>query len=138
MPHRATSVRTRTRARALRGTTTDAEKRLWFRLRAHRLNGASFRRQFPIGFYIVDFVCLEARLILELDGGQHADSQRDKVRDTWLKSQNFAILRFWNHDVLRNTDGVIEQIVLALNTRLPPSPTLPRKGGGSSVVPVER
>jgi very-short-patch-repair endonuclease len=131
MPHRVIAKRTRTNARSLRGSMTEAEKRIWFRLRAHRLNGASFRRQFPIGPKIVDFVCLDARLIVEIDGGQHSDSQHDKARDTWLVSQQFTVLRFWNNDVLSNTDGVIERIVEALNASSPPSLTLPRKGGGN-------
>ena len=117
---------------------TEAEKRIWFHIRAHRLNGASFRRQFPIGAYIVDFVCFEGRLIVEIDGGQHAESQRDKARETWLQSQGFVVLRFWNNDVLANTEGVIEKINEALNTSSPPSPTLPRKGGGNSALPEAR
>src|SRR6266478_1697173 len=131
MPHRAIPVRNRSNARSLRSTMTEAEKRIWFRLRAHRLNGASFRRQEPIGTYIVDFVCFDARLIVEIDGGQHADSQRDKVREQWLELQGFSVLRFWNHDVLANTDGVIERIDEALRAASPPSLTLPRKGGGN-------
>ncbi len=137
MPHRAIPVRNRSRAKSLRSTMTEAEKRIWFRLRPHRLNGASFRRQFPVGTYIADFVCLEARLIIEIDGGQHADSQRDKIRDAWLQSQDFNVLRFWNHDVLKNTEGVIKQISEALTASLPPSLTLPRKGGGNRAVPGE-
>ena len=99
---------------------TEAEKRIWFRLRGHRLNGTSFRRQFSTGSYIVDFVCLEARLIVEIDGGEHAESSRDKVREAWLKSQDFVVLRFWNNDVLRNTEGVMEQIARTLQGHPPP------------------
>jgi very-short-patch-repair endonuclease len=117
---------------------TDAEKRIWYHLRAHRLNGASFRRQVPVGAYIVDFVCLDARLIVEIDGGQHADSRNDRARDLWLCSQRFVVLRFWNHDVLANTKGVVEQINQALSTSLPPSLTLSRKGGGNSALPEAR
>jgi very-short-patch-repair endonuclease len=117
---------------------TEAEKRIWFRLRAHRTDGASFRRQFPIGAYVVDFACLDARLIVEIDGGQHVESQHDKVRDAWLRSQDFMVLRFWNNDVLKNTDGVIERINEVLNAPLPPSLTLPRKGGGNSALPEVR
>ena len=109
---------------------TEAERRIWYRLRAHRFCNASFRRQFPIGAYVVDFVCLEARLIIEIDGGQHAESQRDHARDAWLKSQGFEILRFWNNDVLANFNGVLESIADALNAKSPPSLALPRKGGG--------
>lgn len=107
---------------------TDAELRLWQRLRAHRLEGVSFRRQVPIGSYIVDFVCLAEKLIIEVDGGQHG-SPHDDVRDTWLRSQGFSILRFWNNDVLSNLDGVLEKILETVR-RSPPSLTLPRKGGG--------
>ena len=118
MPHRKIPIPNRSHARSLRSTMTEAEKRIWFHLRAHRLNGASFRRQFPIGTYIVDFVCFDARLIVEIDGGQHAESQRDKMRETWFQSQGFAVLRFWNHDVLANTDGVIEKIKIRLHGKL--------------------
>jgi very-short-patch-repair endonuclease len=117
---------------------TEAEKRIWFRLRAHRLNGASFRRQFPVGAYIVDFDCLDGRLIVEIDGGQHAESRRDKVRDAWLQTQRFVVLRFWSNNVLANTDGVLEKIAEALTASLPPSLTLPRKGGGNSALPEAR
>ncbi len=131
MPHRTIPVRNRSNARSLRNTMTEAEKRIWFRLRAHRLNGASLRRQIPVGTYIVDFVCFDARLIVEIDGGQHADNPRGQVRDAWLASQGFTVLRFWNNDVLANTDGVIEKID-ELRASSPPSLTLPRKGGGNS------
>ena len=138
MPHRTIPIRNRSRARSLRSTMTEAEKRIWFRLRAHRLNGASFRRQFPVGFHIVDFICLEARLIVEIDGGQRAASTRDKIRDAWLRSQDFAVLRFWNNDVLANTEGVIEKIHEALTASSPPSLTLPSKGGGNSALSEAR
>ncbi len=136
MSHRAVPARSRSRARSLRSSMTEAEKRIWFRLRAHRLNGASFRRQFPIGSYIVDFACLEARVVVEIDGGQHADSHRDQARDAWLQSRGFVVLRFWNNDVLSNTDGVLARIAEALRLS-PPSLTLPRKGGGNPTVPAE-
>ena len=82
---------------------TDAETKIWQRLRAHRLSGFSFRRQFPVGSYVVDFVCLDARLIIEIDGGQHESDQAayDAKRDTWLRGEGFRILRFWNNDVLK-------------------------------------
>ncbi|MDO9412699.1 MAG: DUF559 domain-containing protein [Pseudolabrys sp.] len=110
---------------------TDAEARIWFHIRAHRLDGASFRRQVPIGSYIVDFACMERRLIVEIDGGQHADSAHDAKRDAWLKAQGFCIKRYWNNDVLTNTNGVLEDIAHALTLSTPPSLTLPRKGGGN-------
>ena len=113
---------------------TAAERRIWTRLRAHRLQGLSFRRQFPIGSYIVDFICPEARLIIEIDGGQHAliEANRDRMRDAWLREQGFVVLRFWNNEVLTNLTGVLERIAETLNQPLPPSLTLPRKGGGDT------
>jgi len=116
---------------------TNAERRIWHRLRAHRFGGLSFRRQFPIGNYVVDFACLEARLVVEIDGGQHSESKRDATRDAWLHSQGFSVLRFWNNDVLSNTDGVLEQIAQAV-ANAPPSLTLPRKGGGNAPSKVQR
>lgn len=98
------------RARALRQAMTDAEKALWRRLRHDQL-GVRFRPQHPIGPYIADFVCRPVRLIVEVDGGQHAvDSRRDQSRDTWLKEQGFTVLRFWNHEVLGDTDAVVNSI----------------------------
>jgi len=123
-----TDINTR-RARALRNNLTDTERRLWSRLKRKQIHGHKFRRQFPVGPYIVDFVCLEARLIIEVDGGQHAEQkQGDEIRDQWLSSQNFHVLRFWNNEVLSQTDAVIDTIVQALNNT--PTPSLPRKGGG--------
>ena len=115
-------------AKTLRGTMTDAERRLWYRRRAHRFDGHKFKRQVPIGPYVVDLACLGRKLIIEVDGGQHADNANDKVRDDYLGDEGFAILRFWNNDVLQNTDGVLEMIHSALKTpspgslRAPPSP----------------
>jgi len=87
--------------------------------------GVKFRRQGVIGSYIVDFVCFEKRVIIEVDGGQHADSEDDKVREQWLKGQGFEILRFWNDDVFANREGVLQKIIKAINT---PSLTLPTRG----------
>src|SRR6185437_7190696 len=92
----------RSRARAMRRTPTDAELRLWRLLRDRRLNGIKFLRQVPIGPYIVDFLCVGAKLIVEADGSQHAECNRDKVRDAYLASQGWRVLRFWNNEVLRN------------------------------------
>ncbi len=117
------------RARKLRTNSTDAELRLWQYLRANRLNGHKFKRQQPLGSYIVDFVCFEARLIIEADGAQHADQQDyDKARDYWLKNQGFHVLRFWNNDVLENTEGVLQMIVAHLLPSPQPSPV---KGEGA-------
>lgn len=103
------------RARAFRRASTDAEKRLWRHLRDRKLAGAKFRRQVPFGPYVADFVCLEARLIVEVDGGQHADSERDAARTRFLESQGFRVLRFWNSDVLANVEGVVGLIEQALS-----------------------
>jgi len=99
------------RARELRKKMTDTERFVWGRLRSRRFVGYKFRRQMPIGRYIVDFVCLERRLILELDGGQHAEQkQYDEQRTSWLQRQSFDVLRFWDHEVLREWDAVEEVI----------------------------
>jgi very-short-patch-repair endonuclease len=110
-------------ARSLRQQMTDAERRLWRHLRAHRLEGAKFRRQWPLGRYVVDFICLPAKLVVEVDGGQHADSESDRIRDGWLEAQGYRVLRFWNNEVLQETDAVLERIVEWLD--VPPSPPLP-------------
>jgi very-short-patch-repair endonuclease len=93
---------------------TDAEHVLWRLLRDRRLEGWRFRRQEPLGGYIVDFICFEARLVIEVDGGQHAESERDKKRDTDLQARGFSVLRLWNNDVLSNRDGVHRTITEAL------------------------
>jgi len=90
---------------------TDAEQALWHMLRQRQINGLRFRRQVPIDRYIVDFACLEARLVIEVDGGQHSESQSDKVRDAYLHSQGFRVLRLWNNDVLSNREGVHRTIM---------------------------
>ena len=112
---------------------TKAEGRIWSRLRAHRFQSYSFRRQFPIGPYVADFVCPEARLIIEIDGGQHAstEAKRDERRDAWLRSQGFVISRYWNNDVLTNLTGVLEDIAEALRKLSPPPPNKPPQGGGA-------
>jgi very-short-patch-repair endonuclease len=107
-------------AKKSRISMTDAEWRLWYRLRAHRFEGHKFKRQVPIGRYVVDFACLHRKLVVEVDGGQHAESPSDRQRDDWLRANGFHVLRFWNHDVLGNTDGVLEMILSALAQR--PSP----------------
>ncbi len=96
-------------AKSLRKRMTDAEVKLWNYLR-RKQPGAKFRRQCPIGKYIVDFISFDAGVIVEVDGGQHADSESDKVRDEWLASQGFKVLRFWDNDVLKKIEAVIEAI----------------------------
>ncbi|MCK0538695.1 endonuclease domain-containing protein [Alcanivorax quisquiliarum] len=103
-------------AKELRTNMTDAEHLLWRHLRACRLNQQKFRRQQPIGRYIVDFVNFKARLIIEADGGQHNESATDQKRDSWLQSQGFQILRFWNNDILQNTEAVLQTIWNTLET----------------------
>jgi len=105
----------RAQAKQLRSTMTDAERRLWYRLRAHRFGGLKFKRQAPIGPYIVDFICFECKLIIELDGGQHSDNANDSRRDAWLTSEGYRVMRFWNNDVLKRTNAVLELIAQAVS-----------------------
>jgi very-short-patch-repair endonuclease len=105
-------------ARRLRRDQTDAERKLWSRLRDRRLFGARFRRQHPIGIFIADFCCTEAKLVIELDGGQHALRLRDdQVRTKYLESQGYVVIRFWDNDVLTNMEGVLHRIVEALGVK---------------------
>ncbi|MBI4054420.1 MAG: endonuclease domain-containing protein [Candidatus Doudnabacteria bacterium] len=98
-------------ARQLRNNMTDAEKMLWYFLRFKNLNSYKFRRQQPIGKYVVDFVCFQNKLIIEIDGGQHVENkQQDMIRDRWLEKQGFKVLRFWNNEVLENRDEVVVKI----------------------------
>lgn len=106
-------------SRAMRKEPSEAEKKLWYRLRQKQLAGAKFRRQHPIGSCIVDFVCVEHGLIVELDGSQHAEQESyDQRRDAYLRQQGYRISRFWNTDVMRNIEGVLEMIVKALESPL--------------------
>jgi len=98
-------------AKQLRRNATDAENLLWHKLRNRQMNGHKFRRQQPLGTYIVDFVCHELRLVVELDGGQHAvDTERDQTRDAHLRAQGYTVLRFWNNEVFENFEGVLTTI----------------------------
>src|SRR6202167_1298090 len=97
-------------ARELRSRMTDAERKLWFALKDRRFAAFKFRRQVTVGPYIADFLCFEKRLIVEVDGGQHADSVRDAERDNWLAQNKFQLLRFWNNDVLQNLEGVLTSL----------------------------
>ncbi|MFD2057802.1 endonuclease domain-containing protein [Mesorhizobium calcicola] len=115
MGHDLVSSRQRRNAKSMRRVMTDAELKLWNELRAHRLMGLSFRRQVPIGLYIVDFACSDKKLIVEVDGSQHADAEhveRDVERSAYLKSSGWTILRFWNDDVIRDIDNVCQHIVI--------------------------
>jgi len=125
------------RARRLRLDTTDAERTLWQGLRYKQL-GARFRRQYPIPPYVVDFACVEARLIVEADGSQHALPGADVARDRSLSEAGWRVLRFWDNDILQNRTGVLQMIAEALASPAPskrmepkaaPTPTLPRRRG---------
>ncbi len=119
------------KARALRKNMTDAERRLWRQLRQRQLGGFKFRRQLPLGPYIVDFICLEARLIIELDGGQHQEQEAyDQARDEWLQRSGYRVLRFWNNEVFENMEGVLQRIDGELGGGLdvPPHPVPPPQG----------
>ena len=101
--------------RKLRGTQTDAERKLWFALRDRRLGGFKFVRQEAVGPFIVDFICRERKLVIEVDGGQHAESAKDAARDAQLAREGYRVMRFWNNDVLANREGVLVTILDALN-----------------------
>jgi very-short-patch-repair endonuclease len=137
MPHAAVSEQQRHRAKHLRRAMTRAEILLWRYLKAHHLDGISFRRQAPMGRYMVDFVCHSACLVVELDGETHdfhARQRHDAVRDAWLASRGYHVLRFTNEDVLSALEGVLTVIRETAAARIrstPPSLSLPRKGGGN-------
>ena len=107
-------------AKAMRKDLTPWELQLWLRLKGQQLGGHKFRRQQPIGKYIVDFLNIKNKLVVELDGSQHADSAADKVRDAYLKKEGYRVLRFWNNEVNANMDGVLTAILSALETYPPP------------------
>lgn len=110
-------------ARTLRYEMTDAERKLWRSLRSKQVGGFRFRRQHVLGAYIVDFVCLEARLIIEVDGGQHAERKEyDQQRTVWLEQQGFQVLRFWNNEILQNVEAVLIVIGQALGLSACPVP----------------
>ncbi len=128
-------------ARKLRKNMTDAERRLWSRLRGEQFGGFKFRRQAPIGSFIVDFVCFERKVVIELDGGQHRlVSEQDEARTDWLNSQGFRVLRYWNHEVFEDLDSILEATWLALKTAPgeevshweTPHPNPPPQGGRGS------
>ena len=119
--------RARVRARELRSASTDAELLLWSKLRARQLAGLKFRRQRPIGPYFADFACVELALVIELDGGQHGEpsaSAHDTQREHAMRALGFTTLRFWDNEVLTQTDAVVERILLTAQTL---TPTLSRK-----------
>ncbi|MGH8428323.1 MAG: endonuclease domain-containing protein [Gammaproteobacteria bacterium] len=126
-------------AKSLRRNSSDAEKRLWRQLRDRQLEGYKFRRQIPLGIYVADFVCFEARLVVEVDGGQH-DMRRDhdEYRTVWLNAQGFKVLRFWNNEVLSASDAVLEIIRRELVDNPSPLPSPTRGEGIDDVLHSER
>jgi very-short-patch-repair endonuclease len=120
-------------AKRLRREMTDAERVLWREVRAHSFAGFKFKRQEPLESFVVDFICYEAKLIIEIDGGQHADKKEaDEGRTRWLESRGYRVLRFWNNDVLKNIEGVMQEIEKYLPRNSSPSPLpLPRGERGS-------
>ena len=116
------------RSKRLRSAATDAERRLWSRLRNRQIGDGKFVRQAPIGRFVVDFVCRERQLVIEVDGGQHNGSIADRVRDEFLRSRRYRVLRFWDNDVLTNTIGVCEAINTALAETPPHPDPLPASG----------
>ena len=122
------SLKLRNRARQLRRQQTDVETKLWIRLRDRQLCGAKFRRQHPIGPYIVDFCCPDRGLVVELDGGQHAEQTlADQARTRFLEADGYRVVRFWDHEVLDRMDTILEEIVRLLSN---PHPSLSLKGRG--------
>ena len=111
---------------------TEAERKLWSALRSKQINFHKFRRQHPYGKYVLDFVCLDAQLVIEVDGGQHLENiEHDENRTLWLKQQGFRVLRFWNNEVLNNLDAVLAVIWRVLHTDIqPPSQPSPFQGEG--------
>jgi very-short-patch-repair endonuclease len=125
MPTNKSAGIARLRARQLRRTTTDAEKRLWQQLRRFEIDGSHFRRQVPIGPYIADFACMAAHLVIEIDGSQHAEDKKqqyDELRTRWLAKEGYRVLRFWNNDITRNMVGVKETIYTAIYGSLAAAP----------------
>ncbi|NEJ70692.1 DUF559 domain-containing protein [Rhizobium phaseoli] len=122
MPHAPIPPQRRANARRMRKALTDAELKLWNALRAHRLMGLSFRRQMPIAGYIVDFACPTHRLIVEIDGSQHAlasNASYDDIRARRLQTYGWTVLRFWNDDILRDIDNVCTHIIRTIGKDLP-------------------
>ena len=114
-------------AQNLRNNATDAERHLWRQLSGRKLGGYKFSRQIPVGRFVCDFMCREARVVVELDGGQHGqDEARDAYRSEYIEGEGYQVLRFWNNDVLGNTDGVLAAILRTLETAHP----LPPPAGG--------
>jgi len=136
MPHTTIAKRTREHAQRMRRAPTDAEHRMWHILRTLKPLGMHFRRQAPIGAYVADFAWYEGKLVIEIDGSQHAERQQayDLQRTAWLESQGYRVLRFWNNDVLKTPRSVGEAILATHAETKTPPPTPPHKGEGSAPV----
>jgi len=131
MEHQAT-LTARTNAKALRVGMTDGERRLWSRLRSEQL-GVKFRRQHPLGSYVLDFACLDLKLGVEIEGSQHLDQvPYDARRQRFLAAQGFRVLRFWTNEVLAQTDAVVMQIQDEIGALMPPPQPSPSGGGSNS------
>ena len=116
-------------ARTLRKSMTDAERRLWSLLRDRQLGGYKFRRQHPLGSYVLDFACVDQQLAVEVDGGQHAvDVAKDEARTAYLEVRGYRVIRFWNNDVLERIEGVVSEIERTLETCPPPTPPINGRG----------
>jgi very-short-patch-repair endonuclease len=116
-------------ARALRRELTAAERKLWYRLRRKQLEGFRFRRQVPCGPYIADFLCVGARLVVEVDGSQHGEATADVQRDAWFRAQGYRVLRYWNNDVMERTEEVLAAIMAVLSAPHPAFGHLPPQAG---------
>ena len=117
MPYRTPPDTHRKFARAMRNDSTRAENLLWQQLRSRQMEGAKFRRQIPLDGYILDFVCFEEKLIIEVDGGPHAESRRDLLRDAHFREQGFRVMRFWNEEIETGLDFVCRSILATLRDR---------------------
>ena len=116
------------RAQQLRNNATDAERLLWRHLSRRQLDGFKFSRQMPIGPFVCDFLCRERSLVVEVDGGQHAENARDEARTACIRSEGFRVIRFWNNEVIENVEGVLRTIAKALDESPPPAPSRKREG----------
>jgi len=131
------SMKTMIYARQLRKRMTVAEKNLWLMLRQRRLRGYHFRKQAPLGQYIVDFICHEAKIIIEIDGGQHNEDRviiEDQKRTRWLNEQGYIVQRFWNNEIIGQLDAVLNVILELCNKRCPPILSFPHKKRGEGTI----
>jgi very-short-patch-repair endonuclease len=118
MPHHRSPPETHRKfALTMRNDSTKAENMLWQQLRNRQMEGAKFRRQVPLDGYILDFVCMDAKLIIEVDGSQHAESKRDEARDAYFRSQGFRVMRFWNEEIEQGLDFVCRSILAVIRVQ---------------------